>query len=143
MKTHPPASDDATATELALCATPEAAFDRLVKLYDEAIAEIEKAFGAFSRGENGPPGSPPVYPYLCVDVAFGEMRSTGLAFGKVTSPGRYGTTITAPHLFRAYLIEQLTLLMRKYEVKIYVGKSRTPIPLTFAVERAVLHMDDE
>ena len=143
MKTHPSASDDATATELALCATPEAAFDRLVKLYDEAIAEIEKAFGAFSRGENGPPGSPPVYPYLCVDVAFGEMRSTGLAFGKVTSPGRYGTTITAPHLFRAYLIEQLTLLTRKYEVKIYVGKSRTPIPLTFAVERAVLHLDDE
>ena len=130
------ASDDATATELVLCATPEAAFDRLVLLYDEAIAEIEKTFSAFSRGENGAAGSPPVYPYLCVDVAFGEMRSTGLAFGKVTHPGRYGTTITAPRLFRAYLIEQLTLLTRKYEVTIYVGKSRTPIPLTFAVERA-------
>jgi AMP nucleosidase len=76
-------------------------------------------------------------------VAFGEMRSTGLAFGKVTRPGRYGTTITAPHLFRAYLIEQLTLLMRKYEVTIYVGKSRTPIPLTFAVERAASQMDAE
>ena len=81
MKTHPSASDDATATELALCATPEAAFDRLVKLYDEAIAEIEKAFGAFSRGENGPPGSPPVYPYLSVEVEFRETRPSSLAFG--------------------------------------------------------------
>jgi AMP nucleosidase len=33
--------------------------------------------------------------------------------------------------------------MRKYEVTIYVGKSRTPIPLTFAVERAASQMDAE
>ncbi|HEY0281522.1 MAG TPA: AMP nucleosidase [Rhizomicrobium sp.] len=142
MNTHS-ASGDATATDLVFCATPEAAFDRLVLLYDEAIAEIEETFSAFSRGEGGPAGEPPAYPYLSVDVEFGEMRSTGLAFGKVTSPGRYGTTITAPHLFRAYLIEQLTLLTRKYEVAISVGKSRTPIPLTFAVERAASQMDAE
>jgi AMP nucleosidase len=143
MNTRPTASDDTTATELVLCATPEAAFDHLVRLYDEAIAEIEKTFSAFSRGEIGTAGTPPVYPYLCAEVAFGEMRSTGLAFGKVTKPGRYGTTITAPRLFRDYLIEQLSLLTRKYEVKIYVGKSCTPIPLTFAVERAASHMDAE
>jgi AMP nucleosidase len=143
MMQKPLSPDDATATDLVLCATPEAAFDRLVLLYDEAIVEIEKNFSAFSRGETGAASDDPVYPYLCVDVAFGEMRSTGLAFGKVTRPGRYGTTITAPHLFRAYLIEQLTLLMRKYEVTIYVGKSRTPIPLTFAVERAASQMDAE
>ncbi len=130
------ASDDAVSTELVLCATPETAFDRLVRLYDQAIAEIETAFTAFSQDEKAPAGEPPVYPYLAVDVEFGETRSTNLAFGKVTSPGRYGTTITAPHLFRAYLIEQLTLLTRNYKVAIYVGKSRTPIPLTFAVERA-------
>jgi AMP nucleosidase len=135
--------DDAAATDLELCATPEAAFDRLVQLYDEAIAEIEKNFSAFSRGEDTSDGGDPVYPYLGVDVTYGEMRSTGLAFGKVTRPGRYGTTITAPKLFRAYLIEQLTLLTRKYEVAIYVGKSRTPIPLTFAVERAASQIDAE
>jgi AMP nucleosidase len=130
-------SDDAASTDLVLCATPEAAFDRLVQLYDEAIAEIETSFTAFSRGDGGPASEPPVYPYLAVDVAFGQMpRSPSLAFGKVTSPGRYGTTITAPHLFRAYLIEQLSLLTHNYNASIYVGKSRTPIPLTFAVERA-------
>lgn len=134
---------DEPAADLVLCATPQAAFDRLVKLYDEAIAEIEKNFTAFSHDETGPAGPHPVYPYLAVDVAFGESRSTSLAFGKVTSPGRYGTTITAPHLFRAYLIEQLTLLTRNYKASIYVGKSRTPIPLTFAVERAASQMDAE
>ena len=137
MNKRSPASDDAASTDLVLCSTPEAAFDRLVRLYDEAIADIDKNFSAFSLGEGTPAGESPVYPYLAVDVAFGQMpRSPSLAFGKVTSPGRYGTTITAPHLFRAYLIEQLSLLTHNYNASIYVGKSRTPIPLTFAVERA-------
>ncbi len=129
------------ATELELCESPQAAFDRLVQLYDEAIAEIEKSFATFSRDENPPKTGNPTYPYLSVDVAFGDMPRTNLAFGKVSKPGRYGTTITAPRLFRAYLIEQLTLLTQNYKVAIYVGKSRDPIPLTFAVERAASQMD--
>jgi len=127
---------DETAIDLKRCDTPEAAFGRLVALYDDAIAQIERAFADFARGEpkHGPD---PAYPYLCVDVEFDDqLGSTGLSFGKVTSPGRYGTTITAPRLFRDYLIEQLTLLTRNYNTTIYVGLSRTPIPLTFAVERA-------
>ena len=127
--------DDA-ATDLVLCATAETAFGRLVELYEESVADIEKAFAAFARDEASH-GPDPVYPYLAVDVEFaGRTGTTGLAFGKVTSPGRYGSTITAPRLFRDYLIEQLTLLQQNYRTKIYVGRSHTPIPLTFAVERA-------
>jgi len=144
MEQNPVSFDDETATDLVLCETPEAAFDRLVELYDEAIAEIDRTFSAFSRDEAPPRGDDPAYPYLCVDVAFNDApRSSRLAFGKVTKPGRYGTTITAPRLFRTYLIEQLTLLARNYTAAIYVGKSRTPIPLTFAVERATSQMDAE
>jgi AMP nucleosidase len=133
-------SNDNAATDLVRCDTPEAAFERLVKLYDEAIAEIESAFTAFAH-DQAKHGPDPVYPYLCVDVEFGDQRgSTRLSFGKVTSPGRYGTTITAPGLFRDYLIEQLMLLTQNYNTTIYVGRSHTPIPLTFAVERAS-HMD--
>lgn len=130
------------ATELELCASPQAAYERLVQLYDEAIAEIEKTFAAFSRDENLSKGPTPTYPYLSVDVTFGELpRPTSLAFGKVTKPGRYGSTITAPRLFKAYLIEQLTLLTQNYKVEIHVGKSRDPIPLTFAVERAAAQLN--
>lgn len=129
------------ATDLVRCDSPQAAYDRLVKLYDEAISQIEKHFAAFSRNEAVPAAPPPVYPYLSVDVSFSEARASGLAFGKVTAPGAYGTTITAPRLFRDYLIEQLELLGQNYTTTIYVGKSRTPIPLTFAVERAASQMD--
>ena len=51
--------------------------------------------------------------------------------------------ITAPHLFKTYLIEQLSLLADNYKAAIYVGKSRDPIPLTFAVERAASQMNAE
>jgi AMP nucleosidase len=127
--------------EMMRCATPEAAFDRLARLYDDAIAAIENAFAAFSRGAP-PPETHPVYPYLGIEVPPGGLsHRTTLAFGKVTRPGRYGTTITAPRLFRAYLIEQLTLLAANYDAAIHVGKSRDAIPLPFAVERAAAQMD--
>jgi len=138
---HTSAFDYVHATELERCDTPQAAFDRLVQLYDAAIAEIEKNFNAFSHDENLPSGKDPTYPYLSIDVAFGDIPRTNLAFGKVTKPGSYGTTITSPRLFKAYLIEQLTLLTQNYKTSIYVGKSRDPIPLTFAVERAASQMD--
>ena len=131
-----PILSDDVAIELKRCDSPESAYQRLIDLYNEATSEIEAAFADFAKGEpkHGPD---PVYPYLCVDVEFDEkLGSTPLAFGKVTSPGRYGTTITQPRLFHNYLIEQLTLLTRNYNTAIYVGKSRTAIPLTFAVERA-------
>jgi AMP nucleosidase len=125
-----------TATDLVTCNTPQEAYDRLVALYAQSIADIEAAFAEFARGE-AKHGPDPAYPYLCVDVEFADKPgSTSLAFGKVTSPGRYGTTITQPRLFHNYLIEQLTLLKQNYNTTIYVGHSRTPIPLTFAVERA-------
>ncbi|HUO98887.1 MAG TPA: AMP nucleosidase [Rhizomicrobium sp.] len=124
------------ATDLVRCDTPQTAFDRLVALYDESVGLIERAFADFARDEprHGPD---PVYPYLMVEVEFsGRPGSTSLAFGKVTSPGCYGATITAPGLFRDYLVEQLSLLQQNYNTAIYVGRSKTPIPLTFAVERA-------
>ncbi|MGB8602518.1 MAG: AMP nucleosidase [Rhizomicrobium sp.] len=132
--------DEPFATRLELMPTPQAAFDRLCTLYDEAIATIAKNFQSFAV-DSTLPQDHPTYPYLCIDVAYGdELASTSLAFGRVTHQGRYGTTITAPALFRHYLLEQMTLLAHNYDIKIYVGHSRTPIPLTFAVERSAAQM---
>ncbi len=141
--THTKSFDYVHATELEHCATPEAAYERLVQLYDQAIAEIETNFTAFSRNEDMSGEINPTYPYLGVDVAYSDVPRTSLAFGKVTKPGGYGTTISSPRLFKAYLIEQLTLLAQNYDIEIYVGKSRDPIPLTFAVERATAQMDTQ
>jgi AMP nucleosidase len=138
-----PGYGNVTATEMELCPTPEAAVERLALLYDAAIHDIEAAFAAFSKGEKPQAGEHPVYPYLSIEVPRGAIAMSSLAFGKVTKAGRYGTTITNPRLFKDYLIEQLSLLATNYKARIYVGKSRDTIPLTFAVERAAAAMDAE
>ena len=125
-------------TEPERCDSVEAVVDRLITLYDAAIAQIEKNFEAFARGDRKPLRHP-VYPYLGIEVEQ-VPRSTPLAFGKVPKPGFYGTTITAPRLFKDYLIEQISLLTQNCKCEMFVGKSRTKIPLTFAVERAASAM---
>ncbi|MEJ1969699.1 MAG: AMP nucleosidase [Rhizomicrobium sp.] len=141
MEAQGPRAGNVPATELVRCDNPADVVDRLIGLYDEAIAQIEKNFEAFARTGKRPEKHP-VYPYLGVEVE--EVpNTTTLAYGKVSRPGFYGTTITAPRLFRDYLIEQLSLLSRNCHAELYVGKSRTAIPLTFAVERAASAMSAE
>ena len=55
-----------------------------------------------------------------------------LPYGFLHSPGVYKTTITAPHLFRSYLIKQFGLILKHYDTAIEIGESDTPIPLHFA-----------
>jgi AMP nucleosidase len=140
---HGPKAGNIPATELVRCANPEEVVDRLIALYETAIAQIEKNFEAFAGGERKA-FRHPVYPYLGVEVeSMTTPRPSTLAFGKVARAGFYGTTITAPRLFRNYLIEQLTLLTANCHAEMFVGKSHTPIPLTFAVERAAAQMSVE
>jgi AMP nucleosidase len=129
-----PRANQIPAIELVRCATPEEAVERLIDLYDAAVAQVEKNFEDFAKGKRSG-FRHPVYPYLGIE-ADEVSPSTPLAFGKVPRPGLYGTTITAPRLFREYLIEQIALLSKSCKTDIFVGRSRTPIPLTFAVERA-------
>jgi AMP nucleosidase len=136
-----PKSGNVPATELVRCDSAEQVVDHLITLYDKAIAEIERSFEAFAKSGKKP-AKHPVYPYLGVEVE-AVPHTTTLAFGKVPRPGFYGTTITAPRLFRDYLIEQLTLLTQNSDAEMFVGKSHTAIPLTFAVERAASAMSSE
>ncbi len=129
------------ATELIHCATPLAAIERLIALYDGAIAQIEKDFESFARGEEKIYRKQ-AYPYLGIEVeSVAAPGQSTLAFGKIPRPGLYGTTITQPRLFRDYLIEQLEIVLANCKGELYVGKSHSPIPLTFAVERAAAQMN--
>ncbi len=139
--THGPRAGQVSATELVKCATPQDVVDRLIALYEGAIAQIEQNFDAFAKGKRTG-FRHPVYPYLGIEVE--EVSpSTPLAFGKVPRPGLYGTTITAPRLFKDYLVEQIGLLAQNCKADMFVGKSHTPIPLTFAVERAASAMSPD
>ena len=134
MASSGPKHGSVPATELVHCANPEAAIDLLIKLYDGAIAQIEKDFESFAKGDVKP-YKKQVYPYLGIEVeSVAAPGQSTLAFGKIPRPGLYGTTITQPRLFRAYLIEQLEIVLANSKGDLYVGKSHSPIPLTFAVD---------
>src|SRR3954471_4297457 len=141
MTSSGPKHGSVPATELVHCATPLAAIEKLIALYDSAILHIEKDFQSFAKGDEKI-YKKQVYPYLGIEVeSVAAPGQSTLAFGKIPRPGLYGTTITQPRLFRDYLIEQLEIVLANCKGEIYVGKSQSPIPLTFAVERAAAEMN--
>ncbi len=72
------------------------------------------------------------YPEIRVETETHDLSDSRLSYGHVTGPGLYTTTVSRPTLFRDYLTEQLTLLIRNHRVPVQVGESETPIPLHFA-----------
>lgn len=136
MTLKPPSG--APADELKHCATPEAAVARLAALYDEAISAVEKRFADFTAGRLKPgPFDAPTYPYLCAEVPAERSIHTGsLALGQIAATSLHGASITKPALYANYLREQLQRITDSFEAKLFVGRSRTPIPLTFALEQA-------
>ncbi|MEZ5927084.1 MAG: AMP nucleosidase [Parvularculaceae bacterium] len=140
MKAKPPI--EAPADNLQHCETVDAALARLKTLFNEALATVEKRFAAYGAGklERGAGGAP-TYPYLCAEVPAEQASQTSnLALGRIAETSFYGATITQPELFESYLREQLERITRRFEARIFVGRSRTPIPLTFALEQATARL---
>jgi AMP nucleosidase len=59
------------------------------------------------------------------------------AFARFSQAGVYQTTITRPDLFRAYLIEQLSLLLADFEVDAEVYRSGQEIPFPYVLDGSV------
>ena len=49
----------------------------------------------------------------------------------------YETTVTRPDLFRAYLTEQIKLLIENHGVPVEIGEFSEPIPVHFAYRRDI------
>jgi AMP nucleosidase len=111
----------------------EAAVDRLQELYEAATAHLSHYFN-LAVGQGRPPGRVRAfYPEIRLTVTTFSRADTRLAFGHVSSPGTYATTVTRPDLFRQYLIQQIGLLIENHGVSVEIGPSATPIPVHFAV----------
>ena len=136
---------DAPASDLEPCKTPKDAVARLVALYDEAHALTKQRFERYLAGElKIEEGGGAVYPYLCAVVpAEAAPQTSKLALGQISSISVHGATVTQPALFENYLTTQLGYIMERYSAKIYVGRSFTPIPLTFALEKATASLTAE
>jgi len=132
----------APADRLKFCETPAAAVDWLIRLYDEAISAVERRFSDYAAGKLKPGAyAAPTYPYLCAEVPAEKSIQTGsLALGQIASTSLHGASITEPKLFANYLLEQLKRITESFEAKLFVGHSRTPIPLTFALEQATANL---
>jgi AMP nucleosidase len=129
---------EAPADDLQACDTVDAAIARLKRLFDESLSTVEKRFAAYCAGKLARNGEDaPTYPYLCAELPAEQANQTSnLALGRIAAKSFHGATIAQPALFETYLREQLERIMRRFDARIYVGRSRTPIPLSFALEQA-------
>ena len=110
-----------------------AAVARLQILYDQATNFLLERFSGAMQ--NGAPTrrSRAFYPEIRLTTSSFARVDSRLAYGHVSSPGTYATTITRPDLFRSYLTQQIELLIRNHGQPVTIGISDTPIPLHFAV----------
>lgn len=62
------------------------------------------------------------------------MQTSKLNMGRANVPSLSGISITHPRVFSDYLQGQFERVIKRFDAKIYIGHSRTPIPLPFAME---------
>jgi len=116
--------------------------DRLEDEYRTSVDALRRALKEFLAG--GPPPDPVarragayVYPELQLNWPVGKpYPRISRAFARIGLPGRYAVTVTRPDLFRPYLIEQLSLLQRDFDVELDVGRSRQEIPFPYVLDGA-------
>ena len=114
--------------------------EELGTLFDASVERLRGAIGAYVRDGVKPD------PAMRRDGSFAypELRviysgsSTGTpsfrSFGRLTEAGYYGSSITRPRQFAAYLAEQINLLREDYEVEIDVGPGRQEIPFPYVLD---------
>ena len=116
---------------------PEKAWDYVREIYERNTRFITDQVQNLAKG-NVPRGRVRAfYPEVQVTSrSYGKTDST-LPYGYLHTPGIYRTTITAPDLFKTYLIEQFAEILRNHGGAIEVGESTTRIPLHFAIPPGV------
>ncbi|GAA0378173.1 AMP nucleosidase [Brevundimonas terrae] len=127
--------------------TPQAVIDRLETLYNQSVANLRDAVKVFlETGERADAEARAnglfSYPKLTISW-FGDKPQNleTRAFGRLSRPGIYTTTITRPDLFSNYLLEQLTLLADEYDATFVVGPSDQEIPFPYVLDGSGVVLD--
>ncbi|MCI4643230.1 MAG: AMP nucleosidase [Hyphomonadaceae bacterium] len=122
--------------------TPTDIIDALEAIYAQAVASLKTALVTFLQ-EGIPPapelraGGAFCYPELVIRYdPEGPPPPISRSFGKMSEAGTYASTITRPEFFREYLIEQLTPLLRDYDIEIEVRRSDSEIPYAYVWDAA-------
>jgi len=112
----------------------EKALHWVEEIYTRNVEYLRHAFQEFSRGKWNGDRAHAHYPYLEITVTKPPAVDNRLSYGFLSRPGVYRTTLTRPDLFRAYYLEQFSLLLKNHpESELRVGVSDVSIPLHFAL----------
>ena len=114
-----------------------AAVARLDEIYERNTGFLRDQFAAFANGQAFTTRVRATYPFVRVTTSSHTRINSRLAYGFVAGPGVHETTVTRPDLFRAYLTEQIGLLIENHGVAVEVGESSEPIPVHFAYRRDI------
>ncbi len=112
---------------------PESAWAYVAEIYHRNTGFIRDQLISLTKGHVPKGRVRAFYPEVQVtSKSYGKTDST-LPYGYLHTPGIYRTTLTAPNLFKRYLIEQFSVILKNHGGAIEVGESTTRIPLHFAI----------
>ncbi|UCF53627.1 MAG: AMP nucleosidase [Bradyrhizobium sp.] len=114
-----------------------AAVARLEEIYERNTKFLRDRFEAYVGGEAIESRVRAYYPFVRIITATHARLDSRLAYGFVAGPGVHETSVTRPDLFRAYLTEQIGLLIENHGVPVEIGESAEPIPIHFAYRRDI------
>jgi AMP nucleosidase len=112
---------------------PLEAVAHIEKLYTHNILYLRQEFEAFARDQEMDGRVRACYPYIRMEVHNRQKMSSPVAYGYVSRPGVYETTVTRPDVFGRYYMKQIALLQANHKVPVTVGISEMPIPIHFAL----------
>src|SRR5579863_1731790 len=115
----------------------DAAVSRLEEIYERNTRFLRDRFEAYANGETLATRVRANYPLVRITTSTYARLDSRLAYGFVARPGVHQTSVTRPDLFRAYLTEQIGLLIENHGVAVEVGESDEPIPIHFAYRRDI------
>jgi AMP nucleosidase len=119
-----------------------AAVAQVQRIYDNSLAHLRGALQRFVAGETPAQRVRAFYPFVRIHTRTharapaGTRAGAKLAYGFVSGPGVYETTLTRPDLFAHYYLEQFELLLENHsegtQVTLEVGTSTQSIPVHFS-----------
>jgi AMP nucleosidase len=121
----------------------KAAVQQVQYIYEQSVNYLREAMQGFVAGHTPQQRVRACYPFVRVHTRTharakaGSRASAKLAYGFVSGPGVYETTLTRPDLYANYYLEQFELLLENHggeasQLALEIGTSTQPIPLHFS-----------
>jgi len=100
------------------------------EIYERNTEFLRNLFEAYGKSERIVGRVRATYPFVRVTATSYAPRDSRLSYGFVAEPGVHETTVTRPNLFRAYLTEQIGLLIENHGVAVVSANRRNQFRCT-------------